>query len=371
MQQDSYDDNDKYSKNDSENEKKGKIKKFFEKHPVLKVFAIILACILVFSIAMGGTYLVLTVGKTKEVQVPNLTGLTVEEAENKAKELKLKIEVKEEKYHLEVEEGKIIEQDPAYQDNYKIKEGTTIKIVVSKGQEIVNMPKAVGLTRDDATKLLKDIGLEVEIKEEYSDTVEKNYVIRQETEDGNTINEDKQIPAGSKIILYVSSGIEQVAVPDLSGKTESEAKSSITSAGLKWKSTEKTSDSGKPNGVVVNQSISSGSMVDKNTEITITVNEFDEIKTGTINVNVKSILGYSQKYNEDGSEKNPESVRVILSLDGEEYASKSTKEDDTNCKFSSVSSSGSKSAKIQIKSNSGNVLGTKTFTYTAGENKSI
>ena len=134
-----------------------KIKAYFEEHPVVKVLAIILACILVFSIAMGGTYLALSLGKTKEVQIPNLQGLTKEEAEQKAKELKIKVEVSEEKYHLEIPEGQIIEQDPKYQDNYKIKEGSTIKIVISKGQEIVEMPKVVGKTRDEATSALKEI----------------------------------------------------------------------------------------------------------------------------------------------------------------------------------------------------------------------
>lgn len=165
-------------------------------------------------------------------------------------------------------------------------------------------------------------------------------------------------------------GIEQVQVPDLSGKTESEAKSAISSAKLKWKSTDKTSDSSKPNGVVVNQSISNGSMVDKNTEITITVNEFDEIKNGTITVNVASLIGYNKQYNEDGTEKSPENVQVILSFDGEEYESKTVKENDTSCQFS-VSSSGSKTAKIQIKSNAGSTLKTKTFTFNSGENKAI
>ena len=342
-----------------------KIKKYFEEHPAVKVIAIIVACILVFSIAMGGTYLALfSWGRTKEVQIPNLQGLTKEEAEQKAKESKLKIEVSEEKYHLEVPEGQIIEQDPKYQDNYKIKEGRTIKVVISKGQEIVEMPKVVGKTRDEATKMLKEVGLEVKVEEEFSDDVEKNYVTKQE------IAEGEKIPAGTTVTIYSSMGIEQVQVPDLSGKTESEAKSAISSAKLKWKSTDKTSDSSKPNGVVVNQSISSGSMVDKNTEITITVNEFDEIKNGTITVNVASLIGYNKQYNEDGTEKSPENVQVILSFDGEEYESKKVKENDTSCQFS-VSSSGSKTAKIQIKSNAGSTLKTKTFTFNSGENKAI
>lgn len=292
-----------------------KIKKYFEEHPAVKVIAIILACILAFSLAMGGTYLVLSLGRAKEVQIPNLQGLTKEEAEQKAKELKIKIEVSEEKYHLEIPEGQIIEQDPKYQDNYKIKEGSTIKVVISKGQEIVEMPKVVGKTRDEATKMLKEVGLEVKVEEEFSDDVEKNYVTKQE------IAEGEKIPAGTTVTIYSSMGIEQVQVPDLSGKTESEAKSAISSAKLKWKSTDKTSDSSKPNGVVVNQSISSGSMVDKNTEITITVNEFDEIKTGKVTVNVKSLGNYKKQVDEETGEEKTVYVPLKVTVNGEQVLS--------------------------------------------------
>ena len=329
-----------------------KIKAYFEEHPVVKVLAIILACILVFSIAMGGTYLALSLGKTKEVQIPNLQGLTKEEAEQKAKELKIKVEVSEEKYHLEIPEGQIIEQDPKYQDNYKIKEGSTIKIVISKGQEIVEMPKVVGKTRDEATSALKEIGLEVKVEEEFSDDVEKNYIIKQE------IKEGEKIPAGTTVTIYSSMGIEQVPVPDLSGKTESEAKSAISSAKLKWKSTDKTSDSSKPNGVVVNQSISSESMVDKNTEITITVNEFDEIKTGTINVNVKSLLGGKVEY-EDEEKTVVKNVRVKIMVGSDTVYDEKVSPTSTNIK-ATKSDKGSKEVTVYID----NIWkATKTFNF--------
>ena len=155
--------------------KLAKIKNFFEEHKAIKILTMILIGILVFALAMGGTYLALSLGRVKEVQIPDLTNLSLEEATAKVKEAKLKIEVKEEKYHLEIEEGKIIEQDPKYQVNFKLKEGTTIYVITSKGQEIVAMPKAVGEKRDSAIKLLKDAGLEYEIEEEYSDDVEKDY----------------------------------------------------------------------------------------------------------------------------------------------------------------------------------------------------
>ena len=310
-----------------------KMKKFFEEHKAIKSICIILACILVFSLAMGGTYLALTLGRAKEVQVPDLSSMTLEQAQEEAKKLNVKVEVKEEKYHLEIPEGQIIEQDPKYQNNYKIKEGSTIKVIVSKGQEIVKMPKVVGLKRDEAINLLKETGLEYEVKEENSDDIEKGIVIKQETEEGKEIQKDDEIPAGTKIIIRVSMGIEQVEVPDLSGKTESEAKTAISNAKLKWKSTEKTSDSSKPNGVVVNQSISNGSMVDKNTEITITINEFDEIKTGTVNVNVKSLRNYTVKYkkDEDGNEValDPEKVTLKIVADDDIIYNSKVSENET------------------------------------------
>lgn len=344
-----------YNKEDKEEkeEQKGKfakLNKFFEEHKAVKVICIILACILVFSLAMGGTYLALSLGRAKDVQVPDFTGLTFEQAEAKAKELKLKVEIQEEKYHLEIPEGQIIEQDPKFQNDYKIKEGSVIKVIVSKGQEIVKMPKVVGLTRDEAMKTLKDNGLEVEIKEVYDDKVPKDYVIKQTKEDDTEISQDEEIPAGTKITIHVSMGIEQVEVPDLSGKTESEAKTAITNAKLKWKSTEKTSDSSKPNGVVINQSISKGSMVDKNTEITITINEFDEIKTGTIVINVKSLTGYETLYDEDGNPVPAEKVTLRVMVNDEQVESKSVSKDSTK-ETIKIDASGTVTVKVYIGDN--------------------
>ena len=301
---------DKRKETDDEDEErkepKGKIGKFFAEHPALKIVAIIAACILVFILAMGGTYLALTMGKAKEVQIPDFSNMTLEEAEAKAKELKIKLEHNEEddKFHLEIEEGKVIEQEPKYQPNYKIKEGSKVKIILSKGQEIVEIPDSLeGKQRDEVYNALREIGLEIQVVEENNDKIEKDIVFKIEKEDNTALKAGDEIPAGTKVLVYVSMGIEQVEVPDLSGKSESEAKSLISSAKLKWKSTDKISDSSKPNGVVVNQSISAGSMVDKDSEITITVNEFDELKTATIYVNVKSLLNGAIEYEDEEKTK--------------------------------------------------------------------
>lgn len=293
-----------------------KLKEYFEKHKAVKTILIIFFLILVFILSMAITFFALNKGKPKNVQIPNLLNLTMEEAKQEAEKAKLKLEIVEEKYDVEIEEGKIISQEPPYQQNYTVKEGSTIKLIMSKGQEIVIVPKVIGNKKDEAINLLKEKGLEVRVEEEYNDEIEAGIVVKQ------SLDENAETFAGSEIVVTVSLGIEQVEVPDLLGKTETEAKKIITDAKLKWKETTKVKDSSKPNGVVVSQSISKDSTVDKNTEISIVVNEFEEVKTGEIIVNLKSITGYEPNYEEiEGKPKtlkNPPkkvTLKIILGQD--------------------------------------------------------
>ena len=168
--------------NNKTNKKEGKfakIKDYFKNHPFQKWIAILFGCILVFILAVVITLFALNASKVKDTVLPNFAEMTLEEAEAKAKEAKLKLEI-EEDFHIEIEAGKVISQEPPYQENYKVKEGSTVKLVISKGQEMVEMIKVVGMKKDETINELKKIGLIAEIEEEYSDKVEKDIVIEQE-----------------------------------------------------------------------------------------------------------------------------------------------------------------------------------------------
>lgn len=266
-----------------------KMKDFFEKHKAVKVLLMIFIGIAVFAATVGITLGVLNSGQPKDVELPDFTKITVEEAKAKAAEKKLEINVVEEKYDVEIEEGKIISQDPKYQPNFTVKEGRTINVVVSKGQEIVKVTKLVGKTKDEARKELKSLGLEMEIEEDYNDEIEAGIVIEQD------IAEGEEVLAGSKIKLKISLGIEQVEVPNLTGLSEDEAKKKITEAKLKWIRTDRIKDSSKGKGVV-EQSISAKSFVDKNSEIAITINDYQAMVHGTVNINVAKLTGYTPTY---------------------------------------------------------------------------
>ena len=274
-------------KQDRGEEKKG-LKSFIAKH---KVLSSVIGLILLFAISLGGTMGFLNLTNPKEVKLPNLVGLSKQEAENTLKENKLTLEIKSEEYNSQYAEGYIISQDPSYVDNYNVKEKSVIKVVVSKGTESTIVPKVVGLTKDEAIRTLEDAKLKAEVKEETSKDVEEGYVIAQD------INKDEQVNAGDTITITVSTGtgINQVTVDSVVGKSEDDAKKTLTNTGLKV-TVSYTEDSTKNNGEVVKQSIDAGSVVDEGTSITITVNKLAETKTGKVVVNVKSLLKGKVEY---------------------------------------------------------------------------
>ena len=189
--------------------KKAPIVLFFQNHPAVKVMVIVLIFILVFVLSIAITLGVLNANQVKDIQIPDFTGMTVDEANQKInnEKLKLTVEKSEEKYDPNVEDGKIISQDPKYQAKFTVKENSTIKVVVSLGQEMVEIPKFVGMTKDEARQTALNKNIELEIKEEYNKDIQKDYIIEQD------IKEGEQILAGSKVVLKVSLGVEQVEVP--------------------------------------------------------------------------------------------------------------------------------------------------------------
>ena len=140
---------------------KPKKKSFVQKH---KILSSTVGLILLFILAFGGTSAYIKIVTPKDVIMPNLVGLSKEEAKQKVEELKLLYEVSEEVYDTTVEEGKIISQEPAFQNNYKLKEKTTMKVVVSLGQKIVSVPKVTGMQEDEAKDTIQKADLKVAIE---------------------------------------------------------------------------------------------------------------------------------------------------------------------------------------------------------------
>ncbi|TPF97640.1 serine/threonine protein kinase [Bifidobacterium sp. UTCIF-39] len=128
-------------------------------------------------------------------------------------------------YSLDVPEGALLSIDP--QPGTTLRHGDPITVTLSKGPMPVSMPNIVGESKEDALSSLNDAKLKVTTSEMYSDTVESGTVISASVKAGT------QMHWGDSVNIVVSKGPEMVTIPDVRGKSESEAKQTLEALGLK------------------------------------------------------------------------------------------------------------------------------------------
>ena len=298
------------NRNSKTNKKENKFKKFIKNHKKLSIF---LGLVILFFLAFGGTMLFLNMTNPKEIDLPNVVGLSQEEAEKLIKDAKLKYEVEKEEFDLEVPEGYIISQDPPYSQMYhSVKQKSTVKVVISKGTEKTKVPKVVGKKQDEAIEELENAKLKAEIIEETSKTVEEGIVIKQDTK------EDTEVLAGESIKIHVSigTGIKEVTMTSVTNKTEEQAKKELEDLGLKVSIAYEDNQS-KDNGIVLKQSVEQGKVIEEGTLITITVNKKEETKKATVSINVKSITGgYKEEEKvENKTDEKPANIEKTVNVE--------------------------------------------------------
>ena len=344
--------------------KEGRFKKFIKEH---KALSIVIGLVLLFALSLGGTLAFLNLTNPPEVELPNLVGMSKEEAQKEAENLKLKFEIKEEEFNKEVPEGFIISQDPKYIEKYNVKEGSTITVVVSKGQEKTKVPNVKGKSQEEALQLLEEANLKAEIIEETSKTVKEGYVISQETEP------DEEAFAGDTVKIHISkgTGIKQVNVVSVIGQSEANAKTTLTGLGLKV-NVAYEEDTSKADGIVLKQSLEGGKTVNEGTTITITVNKIAEMKEVSVTVNVKSLLGgniYEETSNTTNSsgDKKVKKVNLKVVVGNDTIYSGKVSASETSIK-ATTKGTGTKEIKVYIDDvlkNQGQIKYGEMTTYTA------
>ena len=129
----------------------------------------------------------------------------------------------------------------------------------------LQVPNLVSLTRDDATKLLTQLGFSmVEIRTENSDTVAKNHVIAQKPDALSMVD------AATTIELVISSGKKEAAtveVPNIIGMSQSQAEQALTNAGLVPIADNPVVSSAVDPGKVCKQSVKAGDKVKEGTKV--------------------------------------------------------------------------------------------------------
>ena len=258
--------------------------------------------------------------------VPNVEGETLTNARSIMLDAKLYIYVLSTEYSNTVPKGEIISQNVAA--GSEVNQGTEIGVIVSAGKEMVRVPDVQYKSLSEAKQILSGSNLKYSVVYQDSSTVAKDHVISQGTTAGTevapqtviTIYVSKGNPAADNAPTYQPStntesntssntttstespandadedtnvnGDEEnnntpttteppiqvepddgnIAVPNLVGMNETEAKNALSNANLKVGEISYKSNANKTAGTVLSQGVSAGTKVAKNSTINIVV----------------------------------------------------------------------------------------------------
>ncbi|MFM8689366.1 MAG: Stk1 family PASTA domain-containing Ser/Thr kinase [Acidimicrobiaceae bacterium] len=200
------------------------------------------------------------------VAVPLVRGLTVKEATALLAPLGLTLSIKEVVNDPKIPENQIMSQDPKV--DTQVRSGSTIVVIVSGGLGQATVPNVQGQVANAAQQLLQTspYNFVVTLVNEASSTIEQGRVIRTEPAIG------AQNPAGSAITVFVSSGGNKVAVPQVEGQTEVDARALLATAGLTPDVKYQDVPQNDVNiGKVISQGTDAGTMVDPGFIIRLTI----------------------------------------------------------------------------------------------------
>ena len=207
--------------------------------------------------------------KVEDITLPNLVGVDYTAATAGSAYPDIRIELESEDFNTEYEAGQIYRQSPSA--GKSVKKGSTVQVWVSAGGQMIPIPT---FTNQEATAVyakLVSLGLKYSTTEIASDTIAEGSVVRTSPEAGQSA------PAGSTVVVYVSTGSnkERVQVPEVLGYPEEVAVQTLKDAQFEVAVTYQVSDY-QYDGLVMNQSPASPSMVPIGSKVTIVVGTVDE-----------------------------------------------------------------------------------------------
>ncbi|MGC8971723.1 MAG: PASTA domain-containing protein [bacterium] len=223
---------------------------------------LVLASISVWLLYSLGEKLFFSEGAIPDVIVPDIINKPLPEAYSILKASGLNIEISGIEYSSAIPSGNVISQDPA--SGLKVKAGRSIKVVVSKGIEFVNVPNVVGQDLGNARKILESVGLKIgDIRETPSRTTPDGIVISQNPKYGSITSKN------SLVAIEIARHL-QSSMPNLIGKTQEEAERILKSLGS-YILIIKEKESDTPGIVIEQNPVANTTLIQETPRIEITV----------------------------------------------------------------------------------------------------
>jgi serine/threonine protein kinase len=205
--------------------------------------------------------------------MPYVLNLSRDEAIRLIREQNLVPREDTQRYHESVPLGQVFDQFPAA--GTSITSTNVVTFAISLGQDLITVPNVVSARGDQAERVLRGAGFNVNVHEEPHRNVEAGFVTR------TSPNADTRLTRGETVDIYVSMG-DKVLMPDVMGLGLDQARAAIEAAGLFVSFEDMQGPDKIPNYyelapyTVVSSTVQGRSWVDRGTPVTLGVRAPEE-----------------------------------------------------------------------------------------------
>ena len=225
---------------------------------------ILIAAIAAAVIAVLIAVLALTGGE--EIEAPDFKGMTMQQAQELADQMDIKVKEGDEVISDEVDKGLIVSQTP--EAGSTIKTGSTVTVNISKGLGDGSVPDLTGKSKDELSDYLEAAGFKLGAVTTKASDEPEGTVLSQNPKAGT------EVEKGTAIDVVVSDGSKAKAtVPYLVGKSLSEAQGELAGAGLKTGNVSYDYSSSYAEGEVMWQQYDAGAAIDKGSSVKLRVSK--------------------------------------------------------------------------------------------------
>jgi serine/threonine-protein kinase len=238
------------------------------------VWIAVIAAVVVLIAAVGGLLLSRSM-RTQTYAVPDLTGLTTGEAQNKIAGNGWEVTISNEQSDAQPADH-VIRTDPTV--GTKVKEGDPFTMVVSSGPTPSPLPDLAGKTVDEATALLTQAGLVPDVQPPQNDeVVPAGTVLSWQVTAQPMLVAGDPVQKGTAVQVVPSAGPALRSMPDMVNVTLDVAVAALDKRQLVYTTVEAFDD--RPAGTVIAQSIPYKTEVDRGTSVELTVSKGPDLVT--------------------------------------------------------------------------------------------
>ncbi len=245
-----------------------------------------------------GTPVTLIISKGYETTVPDVTGLSQNDATAQIEAASLTVGTIISIFHETIPEGQTVATEPA--NGSIVTVGAVVNLVISKGYE-TTVPDVTGLTQSEAEALILEAALQIRtVSHEYHPTVPIGMVIR------SVPPADTIVAVNSEVDLMISKGWETI-VPDVIGMTIQDAFFTLEAAHLIVGTITNINSLEIPAGTVLSSNPVAESIVNLNSSVNLSIassepDGFVWINIEDPGVSGKSFIGEMSKFETTNSQ---------------------------------------------------------------------